>query len=470
MKIVVLGGGVCGLAGAMMLARDGHAVTVLERDPQPPPESVEEAWKAWSRGGVFQFRQPHMLQPGGHLVLAEELPDVVDAIFAAGGAPVDHMAALPPTIEDREPRAGDERFVSLAARRPVLEQVVARAAAREPGLDLRRGVTVAGLELRDDGALPRVTGVGTTDGEILAADLVVDAMGRRSQLPAWLQDLGIAPIHEELEETGFIYYTQYFRSADGAWPQTRGPLLAAFGSFSALTLPADCGTWSVTVLIGTGDQPLKRVRDRDRLHAVVGACPQFAHWLDGEEISGVLALSGVLDRHRRLVVDGRPPVTGVSLLGDSWACTNPSVGRGLSLGLKHAQRLRDIVREHGHDPLGFVEVWDAVTEAELTPFYREQVVEDRARVRQLQAIRDGRTPDLPQTDDELLVAALLAAVPHDAELFRAFMETRCSLTTLAHVLARPGLAERIHAVAAGRERIPPPGPDREQTLALLTDP
>ena len=63
-RIVVLGGGVCGLLGGMMLARDGHEVTVLERDAAPVPESLEEAWESWSREGVTQFRLAHFLQPG----------------------------------------------------------------------------------------------------------------------------------------------------------------------------------------------------------------------------------------------------------------------------------------------------------------------------------------------------------------------------------------------------------------------
>jgi 2-polyprenyl-6-methoxyphenol hydroxylase-like FAD-dependent oxidoreductase len=51
-RIIVLGGGVCGLAAGMLLTRDGHEVTVFERDPAPVPESVQEAWETWERDGV----------------------------------------------------------------------------------------------------------------------------------------------------------------------------------------------------------------------------------------------------------------------------------------------------------------------------------------------------------------------------------------------------------------------------------
>jgi len=40
-RIIVLGGGMCGLASGLLLARDGHEVTVLERDAAPVPDSVD---------------------------------------------------------------------------------------------------------------------------------------------------------------------------------------------------------------------------------------------------------------------------------------------------------------------------------------------------------------------------------------------------------------------------------------------
>jgi 2-polyprenyl-6-methoxyphenol hydroxylase-like FAD-dependent oxidoreductase len=76
-KIVVIGAGVCGLAAGLLLCRDGHEVTVLERDPDPVPGSPEEAWERWSRDDVSQFRPAHYLTARGRIVLEEALPDVL---------------------------------------------------------------------------------------------------------------------------------------------------------------------------------------------------------------------------------------------------------------------------------------------------------------------------------------------------------------------------------------------------------
>jgi 2-polyprenyl-6-methoxyphenol hydroxylase-like FAD-dependent oxidoreductase len=61
-RVVITGAGLTGLSTAMLLARDGHDVTVLERDAAQPP-SPAEAWAAWERPGVNQFRQLHYLHP-----------------------------------------------------------------------------------------------------------------------------------------------------------------------------------------------------------------------------------------------------------------------------------------------------------------------------------------------------------------------------------------------------------------------
>lgn len=463
----MVGAGVCGLAAGMLLRRDGHEVTVLERDPEPAPGSVEEAWEGWSRGGVAQFRQPHLLLSRGRIVLEQALPDVAGALAAAGATPFDALDLMPPSITDRTPKDGDERFRTITARRPVLEQVCRHAAEAEPGLDIRPGVAVRELLVSVYDGTPHVSGVRAESGEEVRADLVIDAMGRRSQLPRWLRAAGAQPVHEEAEDSGFIYYTRHFRSRTGRLPEFRAATTTAVGTFSLLTLPADNHTWSVTVFISAGDRPLKRLRETEPWTRLVAACPLHAHWLDGEPITGVQAMGGVLDRYRHFCLDGEPVATGIAPIGDAWACSNPSLGRGMSLGLWHVSHLPEVIREHLDHPRRFAQAWHAVTDAELTPWYRETVEEDRARMAEIEALRNGLVPEPPRSPTTALLPALRAALPRDPDAFRAFAASRFCLTRLSESFANHGLVERILELARDSEPPPLPGPDRAQLLTLL---
>ena len=93
--------------------------------------------------------------------------------------------------------------------------MLAAWAEQQPGVTIRRGVRVTGLLESDrvTSGVPRVAGVVTDDGEQLRADLVVDAMGRRTPSDAWLADLGAAPPQRTAEDSGFAYYTRYFSGA-----------------------------------------------------------------------------------------------------------------------------------------------------------------------------------------------------------------------------------------------------------------
>jgi 2-polyprenyl-6-methoxyphenol hydroxylase-like FAD-dependent oxidoreductase len=465
-KIIVLGAGVCGLAAGMVLRRDGHDVTIFERDSEPAPRSAEEAWSCWERDGVVQFRQPHFLLPRGRMLLEEMLPDVAVAIEDAGGLRFDLLSLLPPSITDRTPRDGDERFRTLTARRPVLEHVLGRAAHAEPGLEIRRGVVVRELAVRAYNGTPHVAGVRTNDGEDLRADLVIDAMGRRSQLTRWLMQSGVGPVIEEAEESGFIYYTRFFRARGAGMPPFRAAILTDIDTFSLLTLPADNGTWSVTLVTSAGDQALKRLRDPDVWTAVVAACPAHRQWLDGEPITGVLPMAGVADRFRRLLVDGRPVATGLVAVGDAMACTNPSGGRGMTLGLLGVQHLRDAIRSHLENPHRLAKTWDAVTQAELVPWYREIVEEDRARFAEIEALRQGTNPP-PASRLALLRRALLAALFRDPDAFRAAIAWRGCITRLEETFADRGFVEQILKISRSSDRPPLPGPNRTQLLSLL---
>jgi hypothetical protein len=376
---------------------------------------------------------------------------------------VDPLASLPPTLPDRAPRPGDDRLRILGGRRPVVEGVLAAAAEREPGVVVRRGVRVAGLTTGAEAlpGSPHVTGVTTRDGEELAADLVVDATGRRTRSAGWLAAIGARVPAPSSSGRGFVYYTRWFTGPER--PVLRGPANTAMGSISLLALEGDARTWSLTVFALSADRPLKALRRPEVFDRVVRAFPLAAPLADGTPLTGVLPIAGVLNTRRDLAVDGRPAVTGLAPLADAWACTNPSGGRGLSVGLVHAQLLRDLVGACRDDPAAFAAAWAARTDEVVGPFYRAQCAADDARIAEMAAAARGE-PLPPPAGPE---PALAAAAMHDADLFRALLETATCLAQPEEVLARPLVRERLAALG-DVEPLRIPGPDRAQLLDLVT--
>jgi len=468
-EVLVLGAGLGGLSTAMLLARDGHQVTVLERDPAEPPPPAQ-AWEAWERRGVNQFHLPHFMLARWRALMGREVPEVLDELTAAGGLRANTLAMLPESR--RGPmRDGDERFEIVTARRPVLEAAVAAVASRTPGVTIRRGVAATGL-LTDPPTPtrpPHVRGVLTRGGRALRADLVVDCCGRRSTLGPWLEAVGARRPLEEREDSGFVYYARHFRTRTGVLPPARMNVLQHYNSVSLLTLPADNGTWSVVVTASSRDRTLRVLRDPRRWHAALAQYPLVAHWLDGEPITGIDVIAGIEDRYRRLVVDGRPVATGVVAVADAWACTNPSLGRGATIGLLHAGCLRDVLRDvDPGDPEKLVRRFDEVTAAVAEPLYRMTLGFDRHRLAEIDADIAG-TPY--QTDDKRwkVTKATFAASLVDQDIARAYHSLASLLATPDELFAEPGLLDRVMKLGAGAPNYPLPGPTRQELLAAVGD-
>jgi 2-polyprenyl-6-methoxyphenol hydroxylase-like FAD-dependent oxidoreductase len=465
--VVIVGAGICGLGTALLLARDGCNVTVLERDKTDPPDSPTESWDKWSRRGVAQFRQPHNFLPGLRILLEEELPHLQDGLRDAGASKFDLLNPSP--FPDSSPRSIDDELWTYTARRPVGEWVFNRVATAEPNITVRRGIKVESLigARPAHGSPPHVTGVRTDKGFEISADLVVDATGRASRTPKWLAELGARNYEEEQTDCGFTYFTRYF---SGSQPVRVAPVLTALGTISILTLPGDNDTWSVTVFAASEDKRLKALRDADTWSRVIRSCPLHAHWLDGQPLTDVLAMSGMVDRYRRAIRDGAPIATGIVCVADAAACTNPSAGRGMTIGMIHARCLRDVLRDGYDNPVEFALAFDAVTQRHVAPWFTDQIATDRHRFAEMTALRRGEQPP-PPTGRFAQIAKLRSAMMADPDLFRAGLEYLATITPLDEILARESVQQLLADASEAVNESPPPsvlGPKRDELLQLVS--
>jgi 2-polyprenyl-6-methoxyphenol hydroxylase-like FAD-dependent oxidoreductase len=465
--IAVLGGGVAGLSAALALARAGRHVTLVERDDVVVGEAVESV--DWSRAGIPHFLQAHAFTSRGRRELRARFPDVCQALLDAGADDIDLARKMPGPVS-RRPE--DEELAILGVRRPLIEWALRRAVVAEPGIKVQSGVNVLGLD-GVPGDMPQVTGVRTSAGA-LAADLVVDAMGRRSLVPTWIEALGGRPMAEESSDCGVIYYTRYYRVREGAslpdgpWlPTPRADL--GYGLFSSF--PGDNGTFAGLIAIPPGDQDLKILRHTAAFDAATALMPALHSWTNADTavpLTEVLPM-GSLQNTLRSFVDGRPPTLGLISIGDALCHTDPVFALGLSFGLVDAGALAAAIERQGADPEAVALDFDAVVRDDMVERFRYATAVDDLRLRAWSgepvdvAHRDGGAYPL------FAFAAGGAVALTDAEIFRTVVRRNYFLDPLSVLDDDIEMQDRIERIF-GELRATPrprPGPAREELIATM---
>ncbi len=181
---IVIGGSIAGLLAARVLADHFNLVTICERDrfpSQPMP-----------RPGVPQSHQVHVLLMGGLLILEQLFPGLKDELAFHGAPNVDWTADFRWLLPGGwTPRFSGE-ITTHASTRYLLEAIIRQRLANNSKVEFLEASLVTGLLTSIDNTV--VTGVRVRDGnsrEIeLSAQFFVDASGRNSKTPKWLQSLG----------------------------------------------------------------------------------------------------------------------------------------------------------------------------------------------------------------------------------------------------------------------------------------
>ena len=98
------------MAAAMMLADDGHEVTVIERDAEAPPPDPEAAFADWDRRSVAQFGLAHWLHARGTSILRDHVPAAYRRLDDHGGFHFNLVKYLLSMMPDAESAPEDDRF------------------------------------------------------------------------------------------------------------------------------------------------------------------------------------------------------------------------------------------------------------------------------------------------------------------------------------------------------------------------
>ncbi len=443
-RAVVLGASMAGLLAARVLADAYAQVMVVDRDQLPETPT--------HRRGVPHGRHLHALAARGQQALEELFPGLTAELVAHGAPTGDLLANGRLYFSGHRLRQAHTGLVLLCASRPFLEgQVRARVRALSNVAFLDR-CDVVGLASTPDGR--RATGArvlrraDSSAEELLDAELVVDASGRGSRMPTWLQELGYARPETEQVRIGLGYATRTYRLPADALDGNLAVLDAATPQHprTGALLRLEGDRWMVTLAGILGDHP---PTDPDGFLA-------FARSLRYPDIYETIRDAEPLDdpvpfrfpasvRHRYEQLYRFPD--GLVVMGDAVASFNPIYGQGMSVAALEALTLRRHLqrgaapqpRRWFRDLARVVDVpWDMAAGGDLV----------------FPGVQGRRTRKLRLVSSYL--GGLHAAAAHDADLASAFVRV-VGMVAPPQSLLRPTIAVRVlrgglHR-AAGRGRL-----------------
>lgn len=472
--VVIVGGSIAGLATALALGEAGHRVRVLERADAAPDGPMEEVVLDWERPTVPQAIHSHTMSSAAVAVLRDRAPWLLEQLTKSGAKVLDLLDALPALVTDRAREVGDEELVALACRRNAFELLLYRAVRELPSVEIRHNVTVRGAEI-DPSPSARIRAVTDTHGNRIAADLVIDATGRRAEHRTWLEAAGVPVAPDATVPSAMTGYSRHYRllSPDFPGPLNRGNAFASVWDHYAVALhPADNDTFAIAIMMPAGDRKTGSLRRPDAFTAAARATPGLAAWLEpgtSEPLTPVNVIACPPNVLRGAATTKQQPVVGFFAVGDAVCVTDPMHGRGMALALQHAFELADLIGDGRVDGTTSEAAARLVEELYL-PFYEAAAEADRHRAALWEAAL-GTRPAEPRPaagpeagpDPERVRDAML----QDAYVWRSLTRTNMGLCSPAEVFGDDKFLARVRQAAPVEPSLLPSAPSREDLLRIL---
>lgn len=343
--VAVIGGSLAGMCAARVLADVSERVTIYERDDLPDHPA--------NRAAVPQGRHVHLLMARGAEEFESHFPGLLADMVAEGVPMLEnrpdciHFGAAGHVLGTAH-RLQNE-FTAYVPSRPQLEWQIRRRVQAIGGVDL---VHAAVTEPVYDAAQRRVTGILLDSGETVDADLVVDATGRGTRLPAWLEKWGYARPVEETVDVGIAYASHQFHVPDGLLAEK----VVVAGASRAQPLGIgmlfyEDGNWNVTTFgVGKAEPPQTVAQILDLADEILPA--HVAAALRQATPLGEMAFHKYPTSRWRRYDDLERFPAGIVPFGDAVVSFNPTFGQGMTMTAIQAGNLRTVLESGDDDVAG----------------------------------------------------------------------------------------------------------------------